>query len=78
MKIELEKSSGRAKCRSLTCLKKPEFINENGRIKKDTTCAILWMESASGWNASFYCRDCLEKVHNDVKMQLNPALWVFL
>lgn len=78
MKIYLEKSSGRAKCRHSGCKRKPEYISSKGRIIKDTMCAILYMESASGWNSSYYCRDCIELIHFEIKKMLNPNLWAFL
>jgi hypothetical protein len=77
MKIELEKSSGRAKCRSRTCKKKPEYISENGRIKAGTTCVAITMDSAAGWNTSYYCRDCVDQLYEDIRKILNPKLWVF-
>lgn len=77
MKIELKKSSGRTKCRSNICLKKSEYISDNGRIKKDTTCAAITMDSASGYNTSYYCRDCIDKVYEDLKKILNSKLWIF-
>lgn len=77
MKIELEKASGKAICRSKTCQKKPEYISENGRIKSQTTCVAITMQSAAGWNTSYYCRDCVEVLYGDIKKVLNPALWVF-
>jgi hypothetical protein len=77
MKIELEKSSGRAICRNLSCKSNPDYINEGGRIKSGTTCAVIGMSSAAGWNRSFYCRECIDAIYLDLKMKLNPALWVF-
>lgn len=78
MKIELEKASGLAKCRSGFCLKKPEYISEAGRIKRDTTCVAITMRSAAGRNTSYYCRDCIDKIYEDMRKILNPKLWVFL
>jgi len=77
MKIELDKSSGRSLCRSTTCAKDPEFINENGRIRKDTICAIIHTRSASGGHSSYYCRGCIDKLYQDMKKILNPQLWIF-
>lgn len=77
MKIVLEKSSGRAKCRARTCKKLELYISESGRIKKDSTCAAITMDSAAGWNTSYYCRDCIDTLYNDIKKILNPALWAF-
>lgn len=76
MKIVLEKSSGRAKCRAKQC-KKLEIYIEKGRIKKDTICAAITMDSAAGWNTSYYCRDCIDTLYSDIKKILNPALWAF-
>jgi hypothetical protein len=77
MKIELEKSSGRAKCRARDCKKLPEYITDKGRIKVNTTCVAITMDSAAGWNTSYYCRDCVDKLYEDIKKILNPKLWVF-
>lgn len=77
MKIKLKKSTGRAKCRSQACLKKSEYINDKGRIKKDTTCVAITMQSSAGRNTSYYCRDCIDKLYDDIRKILNPNLWVF-
>lgn len=77
MRIKLIKASGRAKCRNRDCKNKEEYINENGRIKKDTTCAAITMDSAAGYNTSYYCRDCIDTVYEDIRKILNPKLWVF-
>jgi hypothetical protein len=77
MKIELEKSSGRGKCRSGYCKQNPEYISENGRIKAGTTCVAITMRSAAGRNVSYYCRECVDQLYEDVKKILNPKLWVF-
>jgi hypothetical protein len=78
MKIQLIKASGRAICRSRTCKQLPEYISEKGRIKIDTTCAAITMDSAAGYNTSYYCRDCIDQLYLDIKKILNPALWSFL
>ena len=77
MKIELEKSSGRAKCRAFNCKELPEYISEGGRIKSGTTCVAITMDSAGGYNTSYYCRDCIDKLYDDIRKILNPKLWVF-
>lgn len=77
MKIELEKASGKAMCRNKTCRKKPEYISENGRIKSQTTCVSFTMQSAAGFNTSYYCRDCVDQLYEDIKKILNPKLWIF-
>lgn len=77
MKVELEKASGRSKCRYHGCLNKPEYISDKGRIKKDTICACISTQGPGGWHASYYCRDCIEKIYIDIKKILNPALWAF-
>lgn len=56
---------------------KPDYINERGCIKKDTTCAAITMSSAAGRNTSYYCRDCIDLVYEDIRKILNPKLWVF-
>jgi hypothetical protein len=75
MKISIEKASGTQICRG-TCKKDPKYT-ESGRIKNGTSCARIQIESAKGKTSAFYCRDCIDKVYLDVKMILNPALWVF-
>lgn len=77
MKIRLEKSSGRAYCRNKDCSFNPDYISDKGRIKKDTTCAAITMDSSSGMNTSFYCRECIDKIYENMKKILNPALWAF-
>lgn len=78
MKIDLEKSSGRAICRNHQCKKNPLYINDKGRIKSGTTCVVFMMDSASGWNRSFYCRECIDALYLDLKIKLNPSLWSFI
>ncbi len=78
MKITLEKSTGRAKCRSSSCKKMTIYISGSDRIKVGTTCAAITMDSAAGVNTSYYCRDCIDQLYLDIKAILNPALWKFL
>ena len=77
MRIELEKSSGRAKCRNSKCKKNTKFISEAGRILKDTTCVAITMDSAAGYNTSYYCRECVDEIYDDIRKILNPKLWSF-
>ena len=77
MKINLIKASGRAICRSKDCKKKPEYISEKGRIKADTTCVAIMMDSAAGYHTSYYCRDCIDQLYEDIRKILNTKLWVF-
>lgn len=77
MKLGLEKSSGRAKCRNDLCEKKTEFINERGRIRHGTMCAWIQIDSASGYHTAYYCRDCISKIYGEMKKILNPDLWIF-
>ncbi len=76
MNIKLEKASGRAYCRHLDCDKSPEYINKRG-IKAGTICAAISMGSAGGFNTSYYCRGCIDKIYLDIKTILNPKLWIF-
>ena len=76
MKIGIEKASGRAVCRHHQCKGKPEYI-EKGRIKKGATCAVISTGAADGWHASYYCRDCIDIIFQDMKTILNPKLWIF-
>jgi hypothetical protein len=78
MRITLEKSSGRAKCRHDGCEQKEEYISAAGRIKTGTTCAAIGTDGAGGYHTSYYCRDCIDKIYVEMKKILNPALWVFL
>jgi hypothetical protein len=78
MKITLENASGLSLCRSGSCLANPDYINtKTGRIKANTTCAVLAVRSASGVNKSYFCKGCLEKLYNDIRIILDPTLWVF-
>jgi hypothetical protein len=77
MKIEIEKSSGRSKCRNRSCKNLPEFISGSGRIKSGSACIAITMESASGFNTSYYCRDCIEQIYLQLKAKLNPIYWSF-
>ncbi len=77
MEINIEKASAKAKCRGIKCKKLPEYINRNGRIKKGTSCAAITMDSSGGWHTSYYCRDCIDVIHLNMKAQLNPSLWIF-
>lgn len=76
MKINIIKASGTSKCRHADCEKKREFI-KNGRIIKNTICAQIIVDCASGGAQIFYCRACLDKVYLHVKAALNSNLWVF-
>jgi hypothetical protein len=78
MRLGLDKASGKSKCRHQGCLKKPEYISPKGRIKKDTTCVWIAIDSASGGGVAYYCRDCVDKIHDEMKKILNPKLWIFI
>lgn len=77
MKIELEKASGKSKCRYDGCQNKSEYINEKGCIRENTTCAAVTIKVAKGSYTAYYCRDCIELLYVDLKVILNPKLWVF-
>jgi len=77
MRIKIEKANNKAKCRGLKCKKLPEFINRKGRIRKDTSCAVVSIASAGGGATAFYCRDCIDQIYMDMKMALDPKLWIF-
>ena len=77
MKITLEKASGRSKCRCDKCKRLPEYVDEKGIIKKDSTCAAIKTDSCSGSHVSFYCRDCINILYEDIRLILNPKLWIF-
>ena len=76
MRIKIIKATGKAKCRHEKCSENSEYI-QNGRIKKDTICAIISTDGASGWHTSCYCRDCIDMIYEDMKKILNPKLWIF-
>lgn len=76
MRVTLEKSSGRSKCRHPKCRKLLEFITDD-KIKANTTCAAIVFKSAFGECTAFYCRDCIDFVYNDIKSVLNSNLWAF-
>ena len=78
MKIELVKASGKAICRHKDCSKNPDYISgSSGRIKKGTICCFMSVWGANGYTKVFFCRECLEKIYNEVKVKLNPKLWAF-
>jgi hypothetical protein len=77
MKIRVDKAPKSAKCRGNNCKKLPEYINRKGRIRKDTSCAILSMDTSSGWATAFFCRSCIDQLYLDMKMALDPKLWIF-
>lgn len=77
MNIKLEKASGRSRCRHLDCDKNPKYISEFGRIIKDTICCKISVGTAAGYFTAFYCRDCLKKIHDEIRVKLNPKLWIF-
>lgn len=77
MRIELEKASGASKCRGPDCSMNPDYLTDKGRIKRGTTCVAITMGSAAGYNTSYYCRDCIDKIYDDIRKVLNPKLWVF-
>lgn len=76
MKVSLQKSNGKYKCRSLKCKSNPEFISKSGRILKDTTCVYIVSDGASGSCHSYYCKDCLKELLSDLKKVLDPKLWL--
>lgn len=77
MKISVSSATSKAKCRGNNCKKLPQFINRKGRIKKGTSCAIVGMNTSSGWRTAFFCRDCIDQLYFDMKMVLDPKLWIF-
>jgi hypothetical protein len=77
MHLNVEKSNGKQKCRYQLCEKNPLYISPKGRIIAGKTCVSITLDSASGWNSSYYCRSCIEKIYLEMKMILNPKLWVF-
>lgn len=77
MRLGLDKGNGRRKCRNGTCKKNPAYITEAGRIKKDTTCAWIYVEDASGGAKAYYCRECIDEIYARMKKILNPNLWIF-
>jgi len=76
MNLGVKKSGGRHKCRNRTCKQNPEYINDNGRIKKDTTCAWVSIDDAGGGATAYYCRECIDVIHMKMRQILNPQLWV--
>jgi hypothetical protein len=77
MRLGLEKASGKSKCRHENCSHNPEFITDKGRIKAGTTCVWISTQGPSGWHTSYYCRDCVSKIYEEMKKILNPNLWIF-
>ncbi len=77
MRLGLAKGTGRRKCRNPTCKKNPQYINDQGRIKKDTTCVWIEVQDAGGYAQAYYCRDCINEIYERMKKILNPNLWVF-
>ena len=77
MQIELKKSSGKPYCRPPRCKRNSDYIDSNGRIKKDTVCCKITIRTASGSRSAFFCRECLEKIHDEIREKLNPKLWIF-
>jgi hypothetical protein len=78
MKLGLDKSTGKRKCRGTCCKKNPDYISTVGRIKKGTTCVWIAIDDASGGAVAYYCRDCIDTVYVEMKKILNPSLWIFL
>jgi hypothetical protein len=76
MNITLQKASGRAMCRHPRCEGKNDYIKD-GRIIKNTTCALIYFDSASGGGTAYYCRGCIDKIHDEIRRVLNPKLWAF-
>lgn len=74
MKLRLEKSSGRAVCRYDECQNNPKFITDDGRIRKDTDCIVVTIRGIS----SFYCRECVDKLYEDMRKIMNTKLWIFI
>lgn len=73
MKLSLEKSSDRGICRYDECQNNPKYINDLGRIKKDTTCVRIHINGIT----AFYCRECIDKIYEDMRKVLNSKLWIF-
>jgi hypothetical protein len=77
--LEVDKS-GRKKCRYHECDKDPQYVGENGKIKKGTTCATITVYGAGGTEPGilgYYCRGCIDKIYAELKKILNSNLWVF-
>ena len=64
-------------CRGTNCSNDPKYINENGRIRKDSPCAQIMTNGSTGYHSSYYCRNCLEDVLKLVKYTLDPKFWIF-
>lgn len=77
MWIKIIKATSKAKCRGIKCKNLPEYINRNGRIRKDTNCAVISISASNGGATAFYCRDCVDQVYMDMRIALDPKLWIF-
>ena len=53
--IEIVKSSGKCICRGNKC-------NYRTKIPKDNICLSIYTGSASGFNTSYYCKDCMLEI----------------
>lgn len=78
MNIKISKASGRCKCRGQNCPRNPKYIDvDKNRIIKDTYVAGISMRTPAGYYTSYYCYDCLQAIHTDMKLKLNPNYWNF-
>jgi hypothetical protein len=82
--LEIDKS-GQRKYRYNKCDNDPQYIAENGRIKKGTTCACISVSDAGGSAYGYYCRGCINKIYADLKKFLihncgflnERQLWIY-
>lgn len=77
MKLQVTKANGKQMCRYQLCSRNPDYISKTGRIKSGSTCVEIRLDSAAGYNSSYYCRECIDKIYIEMKKVLNPDLWIF-
>jgi len=70
------KLSGEFCCNNENCKKLPNYISRNDFIKRGTVMLGIKM-NAYDWCEYNYCRDCIDHVFNDIKMNMDSSLWVF-
>ena len=65
--IKLIKSSGKCYCRgnSDNCIAKNFSRNNAHKIPKGDTCLSIYIYSSSGFNTSYYCKECMLEIFDE-------------
>jgi hypothetical protein len=67
-------------CDYKECNHNPEYhdtILRTHYIKIGTICAMVTIDTYDYELSELYCRECIDRFYQDIKLKLNSSLWVF-